>query len=146
MTTYAPASRAAAPMRSVVGLGTTTAWSTSRANQASSPSQIGTESIQIGVPGTNTSGNTINSGPLAGCGVADQLLDLGRRRLAIHQHVGGLHRRHREGFTQGSLLASAADSTPVPPLAGGSLRRGHSPASIDGASPIHVPDHGPVVT
>ncbi len=47
------------------GPGTTTAWSTSLANHASSPSQIGTLSIQIGVPGTNASGNTINSAPAA---------------------------------------------------------------------------------
>ena len=33
-------------------------------NQAASPSQIGTESIQIGVPGTKTSGNTIRSAPI----------------------------------------------------------------------------------
>ncbi|HLI38635.1 MAG TPA: hypothetical protein VKV80_15030 [Streptosporangiaceae bacterium] len=37
--------------------------SASRANQSSSPSQIGCVSVQIGVPGTNTSGNTTSSAP-----------------------------------------------------------------------------------
>ena len=50
-----------APSRSVVSLGTTTAWSASMANHCSSPSQIGLESIQIGVPGTKASGNTTRS-------------------------------------------------------------------------------------
>jgi hypothetical protein len=39
------------------------ALSASSANQSSSPVQIGWVSIQIGVPGTNTSGNTISCAP-----------------------------------------------------------------------------------
>ena len=42
----------------------TTALSTSMANHSSSPSQIGLVSIQIGVPGTNASGNTTTCAPL----------------------------------------------------------------------------------
>ena len=41
----------------------TTALSTSMANHSSSPSQMGRVSIQIGVPGTNTSGNTTSWAP-----------------------------------------------------------------------------------
>ena len=46
--------------------GTTTAWSTSMAYQASSPSQIGSESIQIGVPGMNDLGEDDESRPVSG--------------------------------------------------------------------------------
>ena len=49
----------------MTGPGTTTAWSTSRANHSSSPSQIGRESIQIGVPGMKASGNTTIPAPSA---------------------------------------------------------------------------------
>jgi hypothetical protein len=45
------------------GLGITTALSARSANQSSSPSHIGRVSIQIGVPGTYTSGNTTGSAP-----------------------------------------------------------------------------------
>ena len=49
----------------MTGPGTTTAWAASIANHCSSPSQIGRESIQIGVPGMNTSGNTTIWAPCA---------------------------------------------------------------------------------
>jgi hypothetical protein len=52
-----------AASRSVAGLPITTALAASSPNQSSSPSQIGCVSIQIGVPGTNTSGNTTSCAP-----------------------------------------------------------------------------------
>jgi hypothetical protein len=52
-----------APRRSLAGPGTTTALLASSPNQSSSPSQITWVSIQIGVPGTNTSGNTTSWAP-----------------------------------------------------------------------------------
>ena len=76
-------------MRSVAGLGTTTAWSIRDANQARSPSQIGTVSIQIGVPGTKASGKTTRSAPLRR-GLLGQALDAIQSRLAVHQDVRGL--------------------------------------------------------
>jgi len=56
---------AAASSRSVTGPGTVTAWSTSIAYQPPSPSQIGWASIQTGLPGMNTSGNTTMREPPA---------------------------------------------------------------------------------
>ena len=47
----------------MVSLGTITACSASMANHCASPSQMGGPSIQIGVPGTNASGNTTRSAP-----------------------------------------------------------------------------------
>ena len=61
MTSQTWCSAAMAARRSLSGPGTATAFSARRANQSSSPSQIGRVSIQIGVPGMNTSGNTTKS-------------------------------------------------------------------------------------
>ena len=63
MTSQTPWSRAISPSCSVAGPGTTTAFSASSRNQSSSPSQIGRVSIQIGVPGTNTSGKATSCAP-----------------------------------------------------------------------------------
>jgi len=65
MTSQTSLSRAMAPSRSVAGPGTTTAFSASSRNQSSSPSQIGRVSIQIGVPGTKTSGKATSWAPCA---------------------------------------------------------------------------------
>ena len=65
------------------------------ANQAPSPSQMGSESIQIGVPGTNTSGKTISRAPSAAasptsCTTSSVVC------YAVHEHVGSLHGCHCE--------------------------------------------------
>jgi hypothetical protein len=62
-TSHTWCSAAIAPSRSAAGPGTTTALSASSPNHSSSSSQIAWVSIQIGVPGTNTSGNTTRSAP-----------------------------------------------------------------------------------
>ena len=51
-----------------------------------------------------------------GGGGADQLLDLARGRLAIHRHVGRLHRRHPEGFSHAVRLRQPVGTEiPIPP-------------------------------
>jgi hypothetical protein len=52
-----------AARRSLAGPPITTAFRASRPNHSSSPTQIGWVSIQSGVPGTNTSGNTTSCAP-----------------------------------------------------------------------------------
>ena len=62
---HTPCSRAVAPRRSVAGPGIDDRVVGEQANHWSSPSQIGRVSIQIGVPGTNASGNTTSWAPCA---------------------------------------------------------------------------------
>ena len=51
------------------------------------------------------------------CG-ADQFLELARGHLAIHQHIGRLHGRHREGFTPAARLPQRVGTEmPIPPRA-----------------------------
>src|SRR5262245_57522706 len=93
ITTKVPVSRAAAPSASVTGPGTVTAWSTSIAYHSPSPSQIRTESIQIGV--RNEDLREHHDPGTGGGRLVQQVHRLRQARLLVHQRVRRLHRCDR---------------------------------------------------